>query len=185
VTDDAQAFSLRRWSQRKLAAAREHVAPTVPTVAPDASPTTIDAPAAASSAALPPVETLTFESDFAAFLHPAVDDGLRCAALRKLLRDPRFNVMDGLDVYIDDYSQPSPMSPALARALVEARPTFAGDVACATGHAAPNAIANRGPQCLPPLPAPATAIAPRPSGETTVNQTNTDCGVRDRDPTIG
>jgi hypothetical protein len=25
------------------------------------------------------------------------------------MRDPRFNVMDGLDVYIDDYSKPDPI----------------------------------------------------------------------------
>lgn len=85
-----------------------------------------------AAAALPPVETLTFESDFTAFLRPGVDDGMRCAALRKLLRDPRFNVMDGLDVYIDDYSQPSPMSPALARTLVQARRAL--DFGAEDGH---------------------------------------------------
>jgi hypothetical protein len=29
--------------------------------------------------------------------------------MRKLFSDPRFNVMDGLDIYIDDYSKPDPM----------------------------------------------------------------------------
>ena len=45
-------------------------------------------------------------------------------ALRKLLRDPRFNVMDGLDVYIDDYAKPSPLEPELARTLMQARYIF-------------------------------------------------------------
>jgi len=29
--------------------------------------------------------------------------------MKKLFSDPRFNVMDGLDVYIDDYSIPDPL----------------------------------------------------------------------------
>ena len=38
-----------------------------------------------------------------------VDPGLRRQALRTLFRNPRFNVMDGLDTYIDDYSKPDPI----------------------------------------------------------------------------
>jgi hypothetical protein len=38
-----------------------------------------------------------------------VDPALRRSALKKLLADPRFNVMDGLDVYIDDYSKADPL----------------------------------------------------------------------------
>lgn len=38
-----------------------------------------------------------------------VEEGLKRQAFRKLLQDPRFNVMDGLDVYIDDYSKPDPL----------------------------------------------------------------------------
>jgi hypothetical protein len=40
-----------------------------------------------------------------------VDPGLRREALKTLFKDPRFNVMDGLDVYIDDYSKPDPLPP--------------------------------------------------------------------------
>jgi len=60
---------------------------------------------------LPPVESLTPDSDFTAFMKPDVDPGVRREALKVLLRDPRFNVMDGLDVYIDDYSKPDPLPP--------------------------------------------------------------------------
>ena len=56
-----------------------------------------------------PVETLTFDSDFTAFIQPGVDSLLRRQALKTLMNDPRFNVMDRLDVYIDDYSIPDPM----------------------------------------------------------------------------
>jgi hypothetical protein len=34
---------------------------------------------------------------------------VRRAALKTLFDDPRFNVMDGLDVYIDDYSKADPL----------------------------------------------------------------------------
>ena len=45
-------------------------------------------------------------------------------ALKKLFSDPRFNVMDGLDVYIGDYSKPDPIDPAIVRTLVQARYIF-------------------------------------------------------------
>lgn len=42
-------------------------------------------------------------------MREGIDPDLRRAAIRTLVRDPRFNVMDGLDVYIDDYSKPDPI----------------------------------------------------------------------------
>ena len=59
--------------------------------------------------ALPSIESLTPESDFSPFMRPQVDASLRRQALKTLFQDPRFNVMDGLDVYIDDYSKPDPL----------------------------------------------------------------------------
>jgi hypothetical protein len=41
--------------------------------------------------------------------------------LKKLFADPHFNQMDGLDVYIDDYSKPDPMPPAFLKRLNQAR----------------------------------------------------------------
>jgi hypothetical protein len=82
-------------------------------------------PAAAEPAIpLPSLESLTIDSDFSPFMRPGVDEALKRTALRKLLRHPRFNVMDGLDVYIDDYSKPSPLEPELARTLAQARYIF-------------------------------------------------------------
>jgi len=123
---------LSRWSRRKLEALR---------TSPDATPSAAAAPAASSlpvaaepaqstvvatspPAELPPVESLTFDSDFTAFLRPQVDESVRRAALRKLLRDPRFNVMDGLDVYIDDYTKASPLEASMIKDLVSARYIF-------------------------------------------------------------
>jgi hypothetical protein len=121
---------LSRWSRRKLEAVRAPaqpapVAEAIPAPAP--VPPAVEAPAAAPAAAaseLPPVESLTFDSDFTAFLKPGVDRTLQRAALRKLLHDPRFNVMDGLDVYIDDYTKPSPLETSLIKDLVSARYVF-------------------------------------------------------------
>jgi len=126
-------FSLKRWSQRKLEAARgvasgtEPVAP--PVVAPAKPPPATTAAAQGTDAdlprtELPPPESLTFESDFAAFLQPKVDEVLKRQALKKLFGDPRFNVMDGLDVYIDDYSKPDPLPPGMLEQLVQGRYLF-------------------------------------------------------------
>lgn len=88
-------------------------------------------PAASSGTAspppdLPPLDALDINSDFKGFLHPKVDEKLRRAALKKLFNDPRFNVMDGLDVYIDDYSKSEPIPPEMLRQLAQARSIFAG-----------------------------------------------------------
>ena len=131
MADDTtrERFTLKRWSQRKLAAAREAPAPVPPTVgaAPPPAPvatTTPAAPETAAPAALPPIESLTFDADFTAFMKPDVDPALKRAALKMLVRDPRFNVMDGLDVYIDDYSKFEPLDAETARSLVSARYIF-------------------------------------------------------------
>lgn len=76
---------------------------------------------------------LTRESDYSRFVAPGVEGAVRNAALRKLFSDPHFNVMDGLDIYIDDYTVPSPlplatirrMSQAAFLGLAEAPPTDA------------------------------------------------------------
>ena len=70
---------------------------------------------------LPAIDTLTFESDYSAFFQPQVADDLRRAAVKKLFADPHFNVMDGLDVYIDDYSKPDPLPEGWLEKIAHAR----------------------------------------------------------------
>jgi hypothetical protein len=113
----AERFSLSRWSRRKLAAAAEAPAPT-PAVVP-APATASGAPAPPAALELPPVESLTFDSDFTAFLQSGVDDKVKRAALKQLFRDPRFNIMDGLDTYIDDYTKADPISPDIVADLLQ------------------------------------------------------------------
>jgi hypothetical protein len=42
-------------------------------------------------------------------MQPKVPDALKRQALKKLFTQPQFNVMDGLDVYVDDYSVSVPI----------------------------------------------------------------------------
>ena len=68
------------------------------------------------------VAQLTKESDFSRFVAPDVDPGVKNAAMKKLFAsDPHFNVMDGLDTYIDDYNKFEPLPKSMLRQLVSAR----------------------------------------------------------------
>ena len=100
---------LTRWSRLK----READTQTAPAKVEPAPP-----------AELPPVDSLTFESDFAAFLRANVEESVKRAALKKLLHDPRFNVMDGLDTYIDDYTVNEGVSEEMLKTLEHARSTL-------------------------------------------------------------
>jgi len=131
MTDEPtrERFSLKRWSQRKHAVAREAPNTAAPATPSPVMPASTAVPAAgttakAADAALPPVESLTFDTDFTAFMKPDVDPSLKRDALKKLFTDPRFNVMDGLDVYIDDYTKFEPLDAETARSLVSARYIF-------------------------------------------------------------
>ena len=134
-------FSLRRWSQRKLETARAGVptpSQTSPAVGASglseasaktahgaleaAGSTTVSIQSA--SAELPAIDSLTIDSDFAPFFKPQVDESIKRAALKQLFRDPRFNVMDGLDTYIGDYTQPDPIPAAMLEDLMQRRVFF-------------------------------------------------------------
>jgi len=66
------------------------------------------------------VDPLTPASDFSRFVARDVAPAVRNAAVKKLFTDPHFNVMDGLDIYIDDYSLSDPLPEALTRKMVSA-----------------------------------------------------------------
>jgi hypothetical protein len=140
VTDDKRSPErsfLSRWSQRKLAASREAAARSepakavVPVQATEASAVPVATPAPPPPVAiertvpeLPPVESLSFDSDFTPFMKAGVDESIKRQALRKLVTDPRFNVMDGLDVYIDDYTRFEPVTPDVLAQLRHAKYVF-------------------------------------------------------------
>ena len=101
---------LSRWARKKEEARRSPPLPANPATDPK-SP----------APELPPVDKLTIESDYRAFFHPKVGEDVRRAALKKLFGDPHFNVMDGLDVYIDDYSKTEPIPPEMMAGLRQAQ----------------------------------------------------------------
>ena len=72
------------------------------------------------SATLEDVEKIDrFAPDFSAFMKPDVDPAVQQAALKKMFSDPHFNVMDGLDIYIDDYSKPDPIPMEMLKRMVQ------------------------------------------------------------------
>lgn len=100
---------LERWSKRKREAAAG--LPERGAADEDRSP----------PVRLPDPATVTFDDDFSGFLRQEVQEQVKRMALKKLFHSPQFNVMDGLDVYIDDYSLPDPIDPAFLRSLNQAR----------------------------------------------------------------
>ncbi|PTT22564.1 DUF3306 domain-containing protein [Acidovorax sp. HMWF029] len=124
---------LGRWSRRKQDVREgkpvQEAPPLAPALAPQAAPpapATTAAPTTAEPAAEPPAptladaEALTPASDFKPFVSRAVSPEVRNLAMKKLFADPHFNVMDGLDIYIDDYSQPDPLPAGMLRQMVSA-----------------------------------------------------------------
>jgi hypothetical protein len=135
--DETERGFLSRWSQRKAlvregaAVAPEPPRPpvaTVPAVLPVAAPAAAPlpepelaaeppAPAAPPALTLEDVAGLARDSDYAPFVDPTVKN----AALKKLFTDPQFNVMDGLDTYIDDYNKPDPLPAGMLRQMVQSK----------------------------------------------------------------
>ncbi|HXX86618.1 MAG TPA: DUF3306 domain-containing protein [Casimicrobiaceae bacterium] len=171
-------FSLRRWAQRKLDAARAESLPNAP-AAPAVPAAGVPAlPRAAEEPALPPIESLTIDSDFTLFMQPNVDAAVRRAALKQLFRDPRFNVMDGLDTYIDDYTKADPIPDSMLKQLAHARAIFDPPPTMLTpeGHlvdapvAASAAAAHDGASPAaeaPALPEPDAALPSKPPEDST------------------
>ena len=121
-----------RWSRRKVQQReqREMPAPEAPPAAPVVPPAAV--PAAAVDAAPEPTPAeapptleeaaaLTPASDFTRFVARDVAPEVKNAALKKLFADPQFNLMDGLDIYIDDYGKPDPLPEGMLRQLAQSQ----------------------------------------------------------------
>ena len=107
MAQDKEAF-LSRWSrlkQEQEKAAEQPEAPAQEQEPPE----------------LPPVESLTSESDFRDFMHPKVGDALRRVALKKLFSDPHFNVEDPFEAYSGDWTGGEPIPPEMLATLKHAR----------------------------------------------------------------
>ena len=86
------------------------------------------------------VQQLTAQSDFAPFVARDVAPDVRNAAMKKLFADPHYNVMDGLDIYIDDYAKPDPLPESMLRQMASAKflNLFADEEAASPDQLTPN-----------------------------------------------
>jgi hypothetical protein len=132
-----------RWSRRKRlardrgdaddAAAREgggagdrpamSPAPPAPGADGDAGP---GAPKVLTDEDMPPLDSLGEDDDYSGFMSPGVSEALRTRALRKLFTSGKFNVVDGLNDYDDDFTSFEPLGDVITsdmrhRAEMEAR----------------------------------------------------------------
>lgn len=151
----APAAATETQTQTELAS----VTAPVGQVAPEA--TTAESSTRDAKTELPPVESLTPESDFRPFMKPDVDPAVRNQAMKSLFRDPHFNVMDMMDVYVDDYSKPDPIPADMLRQMTQSRmlklfddlPDEAETAAQAASPAASAPVDAAAPDGQPPQPA--------------------------------
>jgi hypothetical protein len=159
TVDDKEPF-LSRWSRRKLETAENPPdalpAAALPAVAPAAPPAPATEPAA-------PESPQGIGSEYREFFDPQVDEKLRHTALRKLFSDPHFNVMDGLDTYIDDYSKPDPIPEAMLRQLNQAKELFLFDDENKTAEGAGSSAASGGAAAASPVEAANTTALLNPA----------------------
>lgn len=94
-----------------LPAAQPPVTPTTPVIEQQAKP----------QLTLEDAAKLTHDSDFSPFMAKGVDAHVKRLAMKKLFSDPHFNVMDGLDIYIDDYNKFEPIPPEMLATLNHAK----------------------------------------------------------------
>lgn len=125
---------LGRWSRRKQELREGKPLGQAPSPADSTAPATAAANGAAvvstavapQAVAEPPptledARALVPSSDFTPFMAQGVSADVRNAAVKKLFTDPHYNVMDGLDIYIDDYSQADPLPAAMLRQMASAK----------------------------------------------------------------
>jgi hypothetical protein len=159
-----------RWSQRKqavkqgvpLAEEKNGALATSPSSAMGAKQAstgakdqTAQTPEPVKALTLEDVAKLTPESDFTAYMTQGVSPEVRNAAMKKILADPHYNIMDGLDIYIGDYNTPDPMPEGMLAKMVGAQ--FLGLVK------APEDVAQSAPSEVQHQEAPAAPEAPEAS----------------------
>lgn len=104
-------------------------------------------------AGLPPLDSLTEDSDFGPFMRTGVDPELRRAALRKMFRNPRYAVVDELDPFRADFAAFTALgdivtadmkfhAERLLRAQLEQAAEAAEDAGTAPGEAGPATAAD-------------------------------------------
>ncbi len=130
-------WSRRKDAQRQGAPVEEPAAKSLETthsvpgrvVAVADEPLPHNAPTNATGEVQEPVRPLSLndaralhaKSDFVPFMARGVSPEVRNAAMKQLFADPHYNVMDGLDIYIDDYTKTVPLPTAVIRRMAAAQ----------------------------------------------------------------
>lgn len=129
---------LGRWARRKtdVAQGKPVAEPVLPVPTPVVVSPEVLLPGAVTPASAPvpeagaepekilsldDVKLLTKDSDFKPFMAGNVGPEVRNAAMKKLFADPHFNIMDGLDIYIDDYSKSDPIPESMLRQMTSSK----------------------------------------------------------------
>ena len=132
MAEESNGF-LGRWARRKndVLLGRPLAEPSAPTpavvAAPPASVIQGEEPVGPQDVeqvpalSLDDVKLLTKDSDFKPFMAQNVGSDVRNAEMKKLFEDPHFNIMDGLDIYIDDYSISEPIPESMLRQMTSAK----------------------------------------------------------------
>lgn len=132
MADEPTGF-LGRWSRRKTDVAQgkplEEPIPAAPPVVEAKAPAAtnqapqepLEPPPEKKALTLADAKLLTKDSDFKPFMAGDVTPDVRNAAMKQLFTDPHFNVMDGLDIYIDDYSKSDPIPESMLRQMTSAK----------------------------------------------------------------
>jgi hypothetical protein len=116
-----------------------------------------------------------FAPDFSAFMKPDIDPAVQQAAMKKMFSDPHFNIMDGLDIYIDDYSKPDPIPLEMLKRMVQSDMLNIFRKDSAEASEGSKVIASN-------LPEPEEQVLPAPD-QTDLTSTQTPIqGVGDQDP---
>jgi len=124
------------------------------------------------------VALLTRDSDYSRFARPGVEPGVRNAAMKRLFSDPHFNVMDGLDTYIDDYGKPDPIPLSMLRRMNQSRllGLFADEPA--QGEDPPPVLANPDGMTLTPVAQSSADEAVEPPAAASEAQPDDDADLR-------
>jgi hypothetical protein len=155
---DTEESFLQRFHRRKLAARRGEVlpdAPEAPVTEPAGGNETGPPEPVLTDDDMPPLDSLSGDSDFSGFLSPGVSEDLRRAALRRLWRVADTPFTDDLDIYAGDYTQFESLGGLVTREMrrrldlemrrqgeslvaAEAKPSAAGNAQPASAAAEPS-----------------------------------------------
>lgn len=102
---------LERWSQRKRE--QQNQPDTPANEAESTTQSSVTEAVIIREQDLPPIESLTEDSEVGMFLNEGISEAIQRKVLRKLFHMGKFNMCDGLDDYAEDYTFFEPLQQVL------------------------------------------------------------------------